>query len=93
MTRGGLSGPVTVVAVTCEFWMHGFPVPGQTQRLAVRAGELGFDGLLLAAGGLSGHDGRMVAAAGSEYDRSRHDQTNVALARDVLPVVRRGTES
>ena len=64
MTRGGLSGPVTVVAVTCEFWMHGFPVPGQTQRLAVRAEELGFDGLLLAA-----------------------------LARDVLPVVRRGTES
>jgi 5,10-methylenetetrahydromethanopterin reductase len=28
--------------------MHGFPVPGQTQRLAVRAEELGFDGLLLA---------------------------------------------
>jgi 5,10-methylenetetrahydromethanopterin reductase len=28
--------------------MHGFPVPGQTQPLAVRAEELGFDGLLLA---------------------------------------------
>jgi 5,10-methylenetetrahydromethanopterin reductase len=36
------------VAVTCEFWLHGFPVPGQAQRLAVRAEELGFDGLLLA---------------------------------------------
>ncbi|HXP55867.1 MAG TPA: LLM class flavin-dependent oxidoreductase [Streptosporangiaceae bacterium] len=34
--------------MTCEFWMHGFPVPGQTQPLAVRAEELGFDGLLLA---------------------------------------------
>jgi 5,10-methylenetetrahydromethanopterin reductase len=28
--------------------MHGFPIPGQTQPLAVRAEELGFDGLLLA---------------------------------------------
>jgi 5,10-methylenetetrahydromethanopterin reductase len=34
--------------VTCEFWLHGFPVPGQAQRLAVRAEELGLDGLLLA---------------------------------------------
>jgi 5,10-methylenetetrahydromethanopterin reductase len=48
VTRGGFSGPVTVMAVTCEFWMHGFPVPGQTDRLATRAEELGFDGLLLA---------------------------------------------
>lgn len=34
--------------MTCEFWLHGFPVPGQAQRLAVRAEELGLDGLLLA---------------------------------------------
>jgi 5,10-methylenetetrahydromethanopterin reductase len=34
--------------VTCEFWMHGFPVPGRAQALGVRAEELGFDGLLLA---------------------------------------------
>jgi 5,10-methylenetetrahydromethanopterin reductase len=36
------------MAVTCEFWMHGFPVPGRAQALGVRAEELGFDGLLLA---------------------------------------------
>ena len=45
---GQIKRPVTVVAVTCEFWLHGFPVPGQAHRLAVRAEELGFDGLLLA---------------------------------------------
>ena len=55
VTRGKLPGPlavspgpVTVVTVTCEFWMHGFPVPGQTEQLAGRTEELGFDGLLLA---------------------------------------------
>ncbi len=48
MPRGGLGGLVRVVSVTCEFWLHGFPVPGQAQPLAVRAEELGFDGLLLA---------------------------------------------
>src|SRR6201986_5038707 len=43
-----MARPVRVGAVACEFWRHGFPVPGQAQRLAVRAEELGFDGLLLA---------------------------------------------
>ena len=35
-------------AGACEFWVHGFPVPGRTEQLAVRIEELGFDGLLLA---------------------------------------------
>ncbi len=31
-----------------QFWLHGFPVPGVAERAAVRAEELGFDGMLLA---------------------------------------------
>jgi 5,10-methylenetetrahydromethanopterin reductase len=34
--------------MTCEFWLHGFPVPGQVEALGRRTEELGFDGLLLA---------------------------------------------
>jgi 5,10-methylenetetrahydromethanopterin reductase len=35
-------------ALPPEFWLHWFPIPGETERVAVRAEELGFDGLLLA---------------------------------------------
>ena len=31
-----------------EYWLHGFPIPGQVVDLAVRAEEWGLDGLLLA---------------------------------------------
>jgi 5,10-methylenetetrahydromethanopterin reductase len=34
--------------MTCEFWMHWFPIPGQVETVAERAEERGFDGLLLA---------------------------------------------
>jgi 5,10-methylenetetrahydromethanopterin reductase len=34
--------------MTCEFWMHWFPIPGQVERVAEQAEQLGFDGLLLA---------------------------------------------
>jgi 5,10-methylenetetrahydromethanopterin reductase len=34
--------------VACQFWIHGFPIPGRAEPTAVRAEELGFDGLLLA---------------------------------------------
>lgn len=34
--------------MTCEFWMHWFPVPEQIETVAERAETLGFDGLLLA---------------------------------------------
>ena len=34
--------------MTCEFWMHWFPVPGRVERVAEQAEQLGVDGLLLA---------------------------------------------
>lgn len=34
--------------MTCEFWMHWFPIPGQVERVAEQAEQWGFDGLLLA---------------------------------------------
>src|ERR1700733_954939 len=34
--------------MTCEFWMHWFPIPGQVERVAQQAEQWGFDGLLLA---------------------------------------------
>lgn len=30
--------------MTCQFWMHWFPIPGQVERVAEQAEELGFDG-------------------------------------------------
>ena len=34
--------------MTCEFWTHWFPIPGQIEAVAEQAEERGFDGLLLA---------------------------------------------
>jgi 5,10-methylenetetrahydromethanopterin reductase len=34
--------------MTCEFWLHWFPIPGQVERVAEQAEQWGFDGLLLA---------------------------------------------
>ena len=34
--------------MSVQFWTHWFPIPGEVERIAVRAEELGFDGLLLA---------------------------------------------
>ncbi len=32
----------------CEYWLHGFPVPGRTEAAAAEVEQLGYDGLLLA---------------------------------------------
>jgi alkanesulfonate monooxygenase SsuD/methylene tetrahydromethanopterin reductase-like flavin-dependent oxidoreductase (luciferase family) len=98
VTRGGLSGPVTVVAVTCEFWMHGFPVPvtrhpavvaSAMASLQVESGGRAVFGLGRGDSSLS----QLGISATTTDQLALLDQTNVALARDVLPVVRRGTES
>jgi 5,10-methylenetetrahydromethanopterin reductase len=34
--------------MTCEFWMHWFPIPGRVERVAEQAEQWGFDGLVLA---------------------------------------------
>ncbi len=34
--------------MSCQFWLHWFPIPGQIESVAHQAEDLGFDGLLLA---------------------------------------------